>query len=387
MLPLEHIYFIAGENSGDLIGSKIISGIKSLLPNIICSGVGGKKMLEAGLNDSLFPMSNISIIGFFEVIPHILKIKKLIKKTVEDIFIKNPDIIITIDAQEFSFRVAKQIAKLNPQIKLLHIVAPSVWLYRPNRASKYAKIFDHLICLLPFEPILFERHGLLSTYVGHFLFDGINISTWGIFRKKYDISSKTKLICVTPGSRKKEIQTHLPIFLAAISLLQTKYKNIVCAIAVSDSQYLKLIQNISSKFDFKILNIDKIEHPFLYKDSDVAIAKSGTNTLEIAAAETPLIVAYKINPLSWLYLKKIVTLKYACLINIISNQEIIKELLQKNCNSQQIAHDIDQLLANPNLAKLQIKLSKQILNKMGFRNNEINPIKSTIEVIMRLKKV
>lgn len=294
------IYLIAGEMSGDFIGCHLMTSLKNLYESeskeITFAGVGGKLMEEAGLVSSLFPIKQINIMGFIEIIPHIFQILKLINMTVDDILSQKPDLLITIDSPGFTYRVAKKVRHLNPNLKILHIVAPSVWAYKPSRAFKYAKIYNYLFALLPFEPPYFYKVGLDCRYIGHPIMEqnfyedkskargGLDILSNGI------ISSNSKILCVTCGSRKGEIMRHMPIFTDAINIISSKYANLVVIFVISDPSHKELIKSFLTKssFDYSF-STDRLK---VFAASDVSLAKSGTNTLEIAASGTPMIDRY-----------------------------------------------------------------------------------------------
>ena len=226
------IYIIAGEPSGDAIGAKIINHIKALSSHVSFYGIGGQEMQKTGLT-SLFPMGNISLFGFLEILPHLFNVIKLINLTVKDILDCKPNIVVTIDSPGFCFRVAKKLKKLNFNTKLIHIVAPTVWAYKPKRAIKFALVYDHLLSILPFEPPLFEKYNLKTTYIGHPVFeqnfDDVDVD---LFKKKHNIPNSEKIICVTPGSRKSEIIRLLPIFLSALEKVAREF-DVICLTVIA----------------------------------------------------------------------------------------------------------------------------------------------------------
>lgn len=374
------IYIIAGEPSGDYIGSLIMQNLST--NNISFFGIGGPLMSNVGLK-TLFPMGEISLMGFIEILPHILKLKRLINQTVRDVINQNPDMLITIDSPGFTYRIAKKVRRLKQDLKILHIVAPSVWAYKPGRALKYAKIYDHLFTLLPFEPPYFEKVGLKATYIGHpILEQEFNLDKI-LLRMKLGISQESKIICVTPGSRKGEIKKHMPIFASALKIIAKQYKNLEVIFVLTTIEYEYLIKPFleNCNFNFKF-STDRL---MSFAVANVALAKSGTNTLEIAAACTPMVVAYKINYFSFLIVKALIKIRYASLINIIAGKEIIPEFLQTNCQDQKIADAILELLSNPKTANEQTKQSQEILKEIGFKSS-LKPSQIAANKILELLK-
>jgi lipid-A-disaccharide synthase len=379
-------YLIAGESSGDFIGYTIIKAIKALnqqesdkkASNVSFIGIGGKMMQAEGMN-SLLPMNQLSIMGFLEIIPHIFRIKRLIDQTVSDIIKHNPGILITIDAPGFTVRVAKRVKALAPHIKLIHIVAPSVWAYKPKRAKQYAQIYDHLLTLLPFEPKYFTSHGLRADWIGHPVLEQqfVQHQPKTIQAKIVPVESES-IIAVTPGSRKGEITRHMPIICQSLELLASS-KKIKAIFIQPDTTNQQLINSFLGKVQFDYsFTTDRLAALAI---SDCAIAKSGTNILEIVACGVPCIVGYKINMLSFWLLKMFIKVKFACLINIIADRLIIPEYIQNNFKSEKIAKAIHCLLDDPQQANQQVTAAKQILLKLGL-NSTIKPSEKAAKIIM-----
>jgi lipid-A-disaccharide synthase len=375
------VFLIAGEASGDLLGSRLMKALKQA-PN--CNfkfiGVGGERMTEEGL-ESLFPMHELSVMGFVEVIPHLPKLIKLINYTADEIKRINPDIVITIDSPDFCFRVAKKLQNTN--IKLVHYVAPSVWAYRPGRARKVAKLYDHLLTLLPFEPIYFEREGLKSTFVGHPIVEEVQLGNRKEFRSQYKLTDRETLLCMLPGSRAGEIKRMLPIFLEATRLTSKIIPNLVLAISTIPSTN-DLVKEIIQDFPLKTLIINDIEEKkHLYAGADIALAKSGTGTLELALAGLPMIVTYKINPVSAFFLKPFFKVPYVNLINIIQNKQVIPEMLQDMCKAEILSNNIKRIINNKELQQKQRDTSKQVFIKLGM-NLKPSPSEKAAKVIIEL---
>ncbi|WP_341754036.1 lipid-A-disaccharide synthase [Candidatus Tisiphia endosymbiont of Dioctria rufipes] len=366
------IYLIAGEISGDFIGSHLIQNLKDIYKleemQLEFVGVGGSKMEEAGLEHSLFPISQINLMGFVEIIPHIFKITKLIKRTIADIIQHAPDLLITIDSPGFTYRVAKKIRAVRPNLKIIHIVAPSVWAYKPSRAMKYAKIYDYLLALLPFEPPYFQKVGLDCRYIGHpileqYFYDDKDKE---LLKRELQIPVHSEVLCVTCGSRKGEITKHAPVFTAAINLLAKQFPNLEVIFVTAEPSHKSLIEPFLSDAVFNYhFSSSRLK---IFAVATVALAKSGTNTLEIAACNTPMIVAYKLNILSFFLIKLLIKIPYISLINIIANKEILPEFIQFNCTKSNIADKLTSLLVDKEKAAQQVKESRKILIELGFNS-------------------
>ncbi len=374
------LYIVAGETSGDFIGGLLIKAIRELVKegkNVTFHGVGGKNMSDEGVK-SLFPISYISLMGFFEVLPHIFRLKKLIDKTVEDILSQNPDVLITIDSPGFTYRVASKVREIAPHIKLVHIVAPSVWAYKPGRAKKYAKIYDHLLTLLPFEPPYFTACGLRSTCIGHpILEQAFYVGSKGL-KQEMNISENVKVIAVTPGSRLGEISRHMPIIKQVFDELSSTHTIKVIFVQPDESNVQNILKYlVGTKFEFGF-STDRLK---IFAVSDCALAKSGTNTIEIAASGTPMIVGYKLSPITFFFLKLMIKIKYASLINIISNREIIPEYIQSDFNAENVTQAISELLSDNKRSKSQVAESQRVLESIGF-NSDQKPSVTAAKIIV-----
>lgn len=376
------LYFIAGESSGDFIGASLIKSLKSVNQydrNIEFYGVGGPRMQDAGLN-SLFPIDQINLMGFLEVLPHLLKISKLIEKTVEDILNKNVDMVITIDSPGFTYRVAERIRTIAPHIKLVHVVAPSVWAYKPGRAKKYARIYDYLLTLLPFEPEYFIIEGLKSKCIGHPVLEQDFVEKSAELRTEMNLKSESKIIAVTPGSRKGEIRRHMPIIRMVFDQLFSTHNIEVIFIQPNEFNIQEIQKFLDgAKFNYSF-STDRLK---AFAVSDCALAKSGTNTLEITASGTPQIVGYKLNPITFFLLKMMIKIKFASLINIISNREIIPEYIQSEFNVENLVLALSDLLHDKEARKSQIAEATKILEKIGL-NAEEKPSTKAANIILDL---
>ena len=384
---LKKFFIIAGEASGDVLGSKLIKELKIQNHQNHDSqfiGVGGKLMKEQGLV-SIFPMEELSIMGFAEIVPHIPKLMRRIRETADKIISEKPDFVITIDSPDFCFRVIKKIQK--EKVKKIHMIAPSVWAYRPKRAEKISKLYDLLLAILPFEPPYFEKHGLKTVFIGHPITENApdfskkeaaNLQ----FRKEYFIAAEDLLICITPGSRNGEVKKIFPEFIGAINFLIEKFPNLKVVIPLVDKTR-GLVFEMAKTLKTQYFLIEKEEKNSAFFASNFALAKSGTNALEFSLYHLPLIIAYKINFITHFIVKRMVKIKFANLINLILNKELIPEMLQDNCNAQTIAGHLERLILDKNLAQKQITESEIALKLMGLRSNE-NPSQKAAAQILKL---
>ena len=344
------IYVIAGEVSGDIIGAKLIREIKRFQKHKFSfAGVGGEQMTNEGVQ-SLFPISEMAVMGIFELVPHVPNLIRRIHETVQDIIAKKPVAVISIDSKAFTMRVAKLIQKKqkesDKEIKLIHMVAPTVWAWRPGRAKNISKFLDHLLTLFPFEPPFFTRHGLPTTFIGHPLAEQ-PVGCSSVYRNIHDVDEATKIISLLPGSRPGEIKRLLPTFKKTMDLLLKKYPNIHIAMptVVSVEEMLRR-ETLGWRTPVSIITDPEMKLNALAASS-VALAASGTVTLELALAKVPSVIAYKVNPLSAIIGYFLVNQDAVVLPNKLMGKEIFPLYLQWKCTPCNLYKAIIQKIENP----------------------------------------
>ena len=371
-----NIYIVAGEPSGDILGDQLIRSLESKFNSPIFNGVGGERMQSNNFT-SLFDMSDISIFGIFPVLRKLFFLMNKINDVVKDISQKKPDIIILIDSPDFNHRVAKKVKKYLPNVPIVCYVAPTVWAWRQGRAKKMSEYFDYLLSVIPFEVNFFEKYGLKTSYVGHPFIEKVKNINDITFSEKYDLD-KSKTIIFLPGSRKSEIERHSPVMVQAIDYLKDQNLNLNILIATGQKQ----LDQIRDYFkDIQIIT-DDYEKYSLFKKADFACAASGTVTLELGLTETPTIVIYKMDKLTWFFISKMVKVKFVSLVNLILGRESSKELLQDNFNKENLIDELSKLLSDEDGQKKQINDLKEfnaIMNK-----NIDNPSENASKIIKRL---
>jgi len=315
------------------------------------SGVGGERMMDAGMK-SLFPLSDITLFGIMEVIPHLLRVWKRLRMIVADVSRQKPDIIITIDSSSFSFALARRLRKYN--IPLVHLNAPKVWAYRPGRVRTVAKLYDHLLALLPFEPSWFEAAGLKCTFIGHPVIEyGADKGDGSAFRKKYGIPSETPILCILPGSRVSEINALLPIFEKVVCNLCAQRPD-VRLLMPTVGNVAHRVRSIVSTWPNKPLIIENVSEKFdSFAASTVALVASGTVSVEMAMAKTPMVVAYKVSAITAAIIRKLVTVRYASIVNLLLDRLVIPEFIQENCTVEKLTTAALSLLNDPKLRAAQ----------------------------------
>lgn len=334
---IKKIFIIAGEPSGDLLGSRLMHAmIDDTKGKIKFSGIGGTSMNSIKGFKSTFDISDIAVMGLTEVLSKVSIIKKRIKQTVLKIQKEKPDCIITIDSPGFCKRVVNQVKAKGLDIPCVHYVAPQVWAWKEDRAEGLAKTFDHLLCFFPFEPKYFEKFGLSCSVVGHPVIERVKGNKSEFFKAHPSLKGN-KILTVLPGSRKGEVKRMFPVFKKSIKLIQNEVPNLKVIIPVVNTVE-KLVIKKAKKLKVETIIIKGEENRYnAFASSDLAIATSGTVTLELSVMNIPTIMSYKISRLSYAIMKRFVKLKYFSLVNILNKKLIIKEFIQHDANAKTIS--------------------------------------------------
>jgi len=363
---VKKIFILTGEASGDKLAAKVIDNLNKLNPNIEYLSVGGENLNKLGIK-SIYNLKQITYLGFTNVLLNIFNIKRKINETVQAIENFQPDILFTVDSPDFTLRVAERIKKNNPKIRTIHYVAPQVWVWREGRVKKIKKYIDHILLLFNFEKQYFEKENMSHEFVGHPLLEskvesGIDIN---------QILGKNKaLISIFTGSRQSEINVLAPILLNFIKLMNEKFNDLTYVFH-STKEYSDLIQSKITEKGLKnceVISDNKIKNHVLQK-SIFAVSKSGTVSLEICNAKIPSIILYKMGLINFLIVKMLVKTKFANIINIAAKEEIIPELLQSDCNPNNIFNVVSDYLNNPKKMDEQISKTQSILNNLKTNNS------------------
>lgn len=350
------IWLIAGEPSGDLIGARLIDLLnKRAGGRLRVTGIGGEAMEAAGLQ-SRFPISDIAVMGLIEIIPRIPLIKRRMRETIEQIKQDRPAIVVSIDVPGFCYDVWKGLR--GSGIPLVHYVAPTVWAWRPDRAKKFARELDHLMALLPFEPPYFEKEGLDCTFVGHPVLEGgADKGDGASFRAKHGIGKDDTAICVLPGSRSGELRKLAAVFRGSAAAIVDKHPDAVFVFPTVS--YLSAqVTELARDWPGRTVVVSSISEKFdAMQACNVAMAASGTVSLELAMARVPHLVAYRMNALTVRIVKLLhgVNQKFVNLVNILLDREVIPEFIQERCRSDLIADYVCKLLEDPATRDAQLQ--------------------------------
>lgn len=351
-MPL--IYLIAGEQSGDVLGGRLMAAVRARRPDIEFAGVGGARMAAQGLA-SRFPIEELALMGFLEVLPRLRQLRRRLAETVADIAARRPGIVVTIDSPGFTLRALRAVAPLG--IRRVHYVAPQAWAWRESRVRHYPGLWDRLLCLLPFEPAFFARHGLAARFVGHpVLESGADRGDGGRFRDEHGVPRGARIVTLMPGSRVSEVARLLPVLGETLRLLPSVVPAVPLAGPVAEAVRVGtatwpapplLLTGQGAKYD-------------AFAASSAALTKSGTATLELAMAGLPMLVAYRVNPLTAAIAARFVTVRHAALVNLLTagigldaGPGLVPEFIQRDCTPDALARTLASLLDDPAAAAAQ----------------------------------
>jgi len=359
-MPL--IYLIAGEASGDAIGARLMHAIAARRPDTRFAGIGGEAMAARGLA-SLFPMQDLALMGLLEVIPRLRQLKARLGQATADIAARRPAVVVTIDSPGFTLRVLRAAAALG--IPRAHYVAPQAWAWREGRVKHYPGLWDRLLCLLPFEPEFFARHNLPATFVGHpVLESGADTGDAARFRARHHVAPDRRILTVMPGSRRTEVSRLLPVLGAALQRVAGSVPNLQPVVPIAAPVAEAVRQGTAGWPMRPILVTETGEKHDAFAASAAALTKSGTSTLELALAGVPMLVGYRVNPLTAFIAHRLVTVRYASLLNLLAGREIVPEMIQQACTPDRLAAVLTHLLTDPAAADAQRVACRVELDKL-----------------------
>jgi lipid-A-disaccharide synthase len=340
------IFLITGEPSGDALGAALIAALRKRVGGRLrIAGIGGEHMRDQGLR-SLVPLEELAIMGVAEVLPRAPVIFRRVRETVAAIRALRPDAVVTIDSSGFSWRIAHALRRHGETLLLIHYVAPMVWAWRASRAQRMARWYDHLMTLLPFEPPYFERVGLSCRFVGHpVLESGADRGNGGRFRAAYGLAADDLLITVLPGSRGGEVRRLLPIFGAALEHLPSTigpFRVVVPTVATVAATVAEAVV----AWPGRPIVVQREEKYDAFAASHVALAASGSVALELALAKVPMVVGYRLTPLTEMLLARVLKVRQVNLVNLLLGRPLVHELLGWHCTPPRLAASLAELIRN-----------------------------------------
>jgi lipid-A-disaccharide synthase len=352
---VRRIFLIATEESGDRLGAALMKVLRQRLGDgVQFEGVGGRSMAREGLT-SLFPIEELSIVGFTGVIKQLPKILRLIRRTVEAVLAASPDMVVIIDSPDFTHRVARGVRARDASIPIVDYVSPSVWAWRPGRARAMRGYVDHVLALLPFEPEAYRTlHGPPCSYVGHPLSEQIaTLRPDALERQRRDAAPPVLL--VLPGSRRSEIRHHLGVFGEALGRLHTMGVSFELILPTTPHLVETVREGVTNWPVAPRIVTGEVEKRAAFRIAHAALAKSGTVTLELALAGVPMVTAYRVGAIEAWILRRAIKVKSVILANLVLGREVIPEFLQEDCTAEKLAEALAALLTDSPLRRQQVE--------------------------------
>lgn len=337
------VFVIAGEASGDKLGAALMAGLQDLSPGVSFDGVGGEQMQARGLV-SRFPMDELSVMGLAEVLPRYFDLKRRIRETAEAVIEARPDVLISIDSPDFCLRVAK-IVKAAVDIPTVHYVAPSVWAWRPGRADKMARVIDHVLSLLPFEPPYMQDAGMSCDFVGHPVVTDPPADPGEVAALRGDHAGP--VLGILPGSRRGEVTRLAPVFGETLARLDWPDAKVIVPVAPGLEPLVRDLTADWAVTPQLVTSADGLRKQSVMAACDLALAASGTVSLELAQAETPMVIAYDMAWLSRQIISRMVKIDTVTLVNLVSETRTVPEFIGKACRADLIAPALQGLRADP----------------------------------------
>ncbi|HNQ64685.1 MAG TPA: lipid-A-disaccharide synthase [Smithella sp.] len=372
------VLIIAGEASGDMHGANLVREMLNRDPALKFYGIGGKKMLQEGVQ-LLADASTMAVVGLTEVVfklKDILKIMRTIKKSLDE---RRPDLVVLIDYPDFNLPVAKAARRHN--IKVLYYISPQVWAWRQSRIEQIKKTVTRMAVILPFEVETYRRHGFAADYVGHPLLDMIKTTySKKESRKKFDLHEDKITIGILPGSRMSEIKKLLPELLQAATIMKDSIPELQFVVPLADTLEEKNLTGIIAGFPIDV-NVISGQTYDVVSCADLALVASGTATLETALLKVPMIIVYKISPLSYFIGKLFVRVKNIGLVNIIAEKTIVPELIQNDASGARIAREALSILGDETKKQAMIRELEAIRSRLGEPGAAIKTAKLALDML------
>jgi lipid-A-disaccharide synthase len=338
------IMLVAGEPSGDRLGASLMTAIRRRRPEISFLGVGGPLMGAEGL-DSTVPIEDLAVMGLVEVLPRIPTLMRHIRNTADLARQTHPDVLVTIDAPGFNFRLARRLA--GSGIPRIHYVAPSVWAWKPGRAKKIAPLFDHVMALLPFEPPYFEAVGLPTTFVGHPAVEDVQSGDADAFRAHHAIPPDVPVLVVLPGSRRSETDRLLPVFAETVRQVCADRPDLRIVIPTVDHVRDTVAREVEKWPGQPVIVTGEAARRDAFAAATASLAASGTVSVELAVAGVPTVIAYDVNKVTAMIAKRLVRTDHVSLVNILLKREAVPEYLLEKCKPALLVPAVQHLLNDP----------------------------------------
>ena len=374
------VYVVAGEPSGDALGARLLRALREG-GAVETAGVGGELMAAEGVA-SLFPQAETAVMGLFEVLPRARRLLRRMDETVADILRFRPDAVVTIDSGGFNKGLAKRLIAAGCPAARIHYVAPMVWVWAPGRARRMARLFDHLMTLWPFEPALFEREGLATTFVGHSLVEA-EPGDGAAFRARHGIAPGDTLLAVLPGSRAGEVRRLLPVFREVLERLSADIPGLHLAVPTVGTVAERVQDTVAGWPWPAAVTLGEEEKQGAFAASRAALGASGTVALELALAGVPQVTAYRLNPATALIGRAVIRRRRFCPVNILLDRPVVPELIQGDCRPGPLVQALRPLLIDGETRAAQLTGFQELADRLGGSGRPSLRAAETVRRIVR----
>ena len=362
------LMIVVGEASSDLHGAKLVTALKNILPNVSCYGLGGKNMQKVGV-DILVNASELSIVGLVEVIKHYPRLRKILNIMKRELKNNPPDLLVLIDSPDFNLPLAKTAKKYG--IKVMYYISPQIWAWRSSRIKIIQKFVDLMVVVFPFEVEFYKKAGVPVEFVGHPLVkDAVSNISKDKFFESEKLDPNKKLVGIFPGSRVSEIENNFPVLLKAGQELLKRKNDVQLITPIASTLSKNYLQNFIKDSNISITTTSSNIYDVI-SSCDAIAAASGTVTLQITLMQIPMLIVYKISPITYRILKYIVNFTYAGISNIIAGKEICREFIQKDATANNIADELERLLTDERYVSIMKSEMRSIKEKLGGRDGAV----------------
>ena len=345
------IGILAGEASGDILGSRVVAALRSRVPDLIVEGIGGPLLAQQGL-DSLFPMERLSVMGFVEPLKRLPELLNIRKRVFEHFRDNPPDLFLGIDSPDFNLTLERQLRECG--IPVAHLVSPTVWAWRQKRIHRIARSVDLMLCLFPFEQDIYQQHDIPCRFVGHPLADELSLQPdRDAARAGLGIASDTTVLAVLPGSRGGEVAALAPLFLEVVSRLKATHPALHVLMPAANSERMVQLKALLAQTQDLPVTLVQGESREVMAAADAVLLASGTATLEAMLLKRPMVVAYRMSSLSWALVIRLVQTPFAALPNILAGKALVPEFIQDAATAEGIASAVNEILEGTDDGQLQ----------------------------------
>jgi lipid-A-disaccharide synthase len=360
----QKVMIVTGEASGDMHGANLIKAMKTIQPDLSVCGMGGEALISQGM-DPLYDAAKLSVIGLSEVFSHLGDIRAAQRILGRQLKVDRPGLLILIDLPDFNLMLAKKAKKLG--IPVFYYISPQVWAWRSGRVKKIKRLVDRMAVIMPFEKDFYRQRGMEVDFVGHPLLDEVKIKgSRAEFLAEHGVKETgQKIVGILPGSRRKEVATMLPVFIEAAKLMEKKLGRTTFLLPVAPTLTDADLAGYGleeSGLDIRLIRGDRYD---LMAACDAVVAASGTVTLELGILKVPMVVSYRVSPISYFLGRRFIKVDYASLINLIAGREVVTELLQENATPENISDELLRLLVDKEACTLMKKELAEVVNSLG----------------------